>query len=86
MSESLFRVLKYLEAHSVHYTLERTRPDSVRVNAAFFGERTEIDVRDDGTIEVARFFGDEEVTRGFALIESIVAERCDPVEAPRTGR
>ena len=80
MSDSLFQVLNTLEKHGVYYTLDRTRPDSVRVTATFVGERTEIDVTDEGRIEVSRLTGDEDVETGFDVLLRVIAERTDPAD------
>ena len=44
---SLFKVLAMLESRNIPFTLERTRPDTVRVNATLVGEHLEIDVFED---------------------------------------
>lgn len=69
MSSALFRTLKILERAHVHFFLERTRPDTVRVSAATFAEeRWEIDVFEDDHLEISRFRGNETAEGGMELL------------------
>ena len=68
MTAALFDVVDMLDGARVHFTLERTRPDAIRVNAALVGERLEIDVFRDGHLEVARFSGSEAVEGGVEVL------------------
>ncbi|MDR8881428.1 hypothetical protein FEP63_04192 [Burkholderia multivorans] len=54
-------------------TLANGRPDSILVSVAVVGQRVEIDVFDDGHMEVSRFVGNEDIEGGVELIDSIVA-------------
>jgi hypothetical protein len=58
---TIFDIARLLEEHKVHYFLERTRPDTIRFSATLVGLRLEIDVFEDGHIEVSQFFGDESI-------------------------
>ncbi|MBF5008914.1 hypothetical protein ISO18_04775 [Burkholderia pseudomultivorans] len=55
------------------YALSRHRPDSILVSVTVVGQRVEIDVFDDGHMEVSRFVGNENIEGGAELIDSIVA-------------
>ena len=65
-----------LESRNIPFTLERTSPDTVRVNATLVGERLEIDVFEDEHVEISRFRGNEDVEGEMALLESILAEHA----------
>ncbi|ENG0232935.1 hypothetical protein [Burkholderia multivorans] len=54
-------------------TLANGRPDSILVSVTVVGQRVEIDVFDDGHMEVSRFVGNEDIEGGVELIDSIVA-------------
>jgi hypothetical protein len=78
MSSALFETVKALERAHVHFFLERTRPDTIRVSAAFVGERWEIDVFEDNHVEISRFCGNEEMEGGMELLlERLRAEDAD---------
>ena len=57
----LYQLLSKLDEGKWHYTLSRHRPDTILVSVAFVGERVEIDVFEDGSMEVSRFTGNEEI-------------------------
>lgn len=75
----LFDLLQRLDAGRHHYTISRHRTDSVMVTVTFVGERTEIDVFEDGHMEVSRFMGTEDVLGGAELIAQLIRneERLD---------
>jgi hypothetical protein len=77
MTHPLFGLLFSLDTASIHYTLARDRPDTVRVNITLPRERVEVDVFEDGHMEVSRFVGSENVVGDAALIEGIVAENTE---------
>ena len=77
MTHPLFGLLADLDGASIHYTLARSRPDIVRVNVTFVGERVEVDVFEDGHMEVSRFRGSEAVVGDATLIETLIAEHSD---------
>lgn len=70
----LFGLLRDLDLASIHYTLARDRDDSVRVNITVVGERVEVDVFEDGHVEVSRFRGSEDVVGDITLIQRLIAE------------
>lgn len=76
-SHPLFELLSRLEAEHIHFALARHRPDSVMVTLALVGERVEVDVFEDGHMEVSRFRGDESVEGGEALVHQLLAAHAD---------
>ena len=77
MSHPLYKLLEQLEDAGIYFTLDRTRKDSVRLNLTVVGERIEIDVFDDGHMEISRFTGNEAIAGGIELIPGIIAENVD---------
>ena len=74
MSHELFRVVRLLEAHGVHFHLARHREDTIMITATLVGERIEIDVFEDGHIEYSRFRGNEDVESNIPLLERLLIE------------
>jgi hypothetical protein len=74
VSHPLYDLLTSLESAKIHFTLSRYRPDSVLVSLTLVGERVEVDVFDDGHIEVSRFKGNEDVLGGKELVAALIAE------------
>ena len=74
MTHPLFTLLLALDAAPIHYTLARDRADSVRINLTVVGERVEVDVFEDGHMEVSRFAGSEAVAGGASLVKQIIAD------------
>jgi hypothetical protein len=72
MSHSLFGLLQKLESARIAFTLGRFRPDSVLVTLTLVGERVEVDVFEDGHMEVSRFIGDEGIVGDLALVEKLI--------------
>jgi hypothetical protein len=74
MNHPLFELLSALERTSSHFTLQRHRPDAVLVTMTLVGERVEIDVFEDGHMEISRFKGSEEIVgdskAGYSLIKA----------------
>jgi hypothetical protein len=68
----LFELLARLDAGHYHYTLSRQSADSVQVTVNFVGERTEVNVFDDGHMEVSRFLGTEDVLGGGEYVWQII--------------
>lgn len=77
MTHPIFALLADLDRASVHYTLARDRPDTVRVSVTFVGERVEVDVFEDGHMEVSRFQGSEAVVGDVTLIDTLIAEHSE---------
>jgi hypothetical protein len=76
MGHPLFDLLAQLEAAHIHFALGRHRPDTVLVSLTLVGERVEIDVFDDGHMEVSRFRGNEDVLGGAELVRKLISENC----------
>jgi len=74
MTHPLYTLLQDLESASIHFTLARDRDDTVRVNVTLVGERVEIDVFEDGHMEVSRFPGREDVVGDESLVRQLIAE------------
>ena len=77
MIHPMYELLKKLEDAHIYFTLGRSRPDTIRVNLTIVGERKEIDVFDDGHMEVSRFFGDESIVGEKELVDKIIEENRD---------
>ncbi|NJK93295.1 MAG: hypothetical protein HC904_16680 [Blastochloris sp.] len=75
MSHPLYDLLRRLENDHVHYTISRHREDSVMVTATFVGERIEIDIFDDGHMEVSRFKGSEDILGDTDLVYQILDQK-----------
>ena len=73
----LHELLSKLEAAKIHFALARHRPDTVLVTLTLVGERGEVDVFDDGHMEVSRFQGSENVVGGAELVERLINENRD---------
>lgn len=68
MNHPLFDLLQKLDTAKIAYSLGRYRPDTVLVTLTVPGERIEIDVFDDGHMEVSKFLGDESVESGVDVV------------------
>jgi hypothetical protein len=77
MPHPLFSLLLALDVAPIHYTLARDRPDTVRINITLVGERVEVDVFEDGHMEVSRFVGSEDVVGDATLVEKIIADNTE---------
>ena len=73
MNHPLYDLLVQLEAARIHFTLARYRPDTVLVALTLVGERVEVDVFDDGHMEVSRFPGSEAIVGDVELVRQIIA-------------
>ena len=73
MSHPLYDLLLRLEDAQIPFTLSRNRSDSLLVTLTLVGERVEIDVFEDGHMEVSRFKGSEDVVGGAELVEKLIA-------------
>jgi hypothetical protein len=77
MSHPLYKLLKHLEEAKIHFTLARHREDTILVTLTLVNERVEIDVFEDGHMEVSRFPGSENIVGGAKLVEKIISENRD---------
>ncbi len=73
MTHPLYDLLSVLESTSIHYTLGRHR-ESILVSMTLVGERVEVDVFEDGHMEVSRFPGSENIVGDAELVKQIIAE------------
>ncbi|MDO8717281.1 MAG: hypothetical protein Q7J73_10840 [Dehalococcoidales bacterium] len=72
MNHPLYELLEKLDEAHFSFILSRDRPDTITVEIYFVGERVEVDVFDDGHMEVSRFLGTEDVLGGQELIYDIL--------------
>ena len=75
MASAVFKTIRMLEEARLHFFIERTRPDSIRLSVTAIGERFEIDIFEDDHLEISRFFGDESVEGGRDLLLRILNQR-----------
>jgi hypothetical protein len=68
----LYELLQELDKANVYYTISRHRDDTVLVSITFVGERVEVDVFDDGHMEVSRFLGTEDILGGKEVIYQLI--------------
>jgi len=73
----LYALLIELESARIHFTIGRHRPDTILVTLTLVGERVEIDVFENGHMEVSRFKGNEDVVGEYELVQRIIREYCD---------
>jgi hypothetical protein len=72
MSHPLFELVSALERGRIHLTLQRHRPDTILVTFTLVGERVEVDVFEDGHMEVSRFKGNESIVGGKDLVHELI--------------
>ena len=72
MTSAVFKTIRMLEEARLHFFIERTRPDSIRLSVTMVGERVEIDIFEDDHLEISRFFGDEKVECGIELLVNVL--------------
>lgn len=77
MSHPLYDLLRRLEVAKIHYSLARHRDDTVLVTMTLVGERVEVDVFEDGHMEVSRFPGSEDIAGGAELVEKLIDANRD---------
>ncbi|HEY4940046.1 MAG TPA: hypothetical protein VII56_01355 [Rhizomicrobium sp.] len=68
-SLSLFSLLQKLEQAKIHFLLGRYDADSITVTASVPGERWEIQVFEDGNIQIERFRSDGTISDANTLDE-----------------
>ncbi len=74
MSSAVFETIKALERAGLHFFIERTRPDTLRLSVTLVGERIEIDIFEDDHLEISRFKGDESIEGGKDLLLRLIQE------------
>ena len=77
MAHRLYTLLTDLDEARIHYTLARTRADTVRVNVTVVGARVEIDVFEDGHLELSEFRGSENVIDDAEFLTSLIEAHRD---------
>ena len=77
MSHPLYNLLRKLEEAKIHFTLGRHRGDTVLVTLTLVGERVEVDVFEDGHMEVSRFPGTEDIVGGEELVDELIKKNRD---------
>jgi hypothetical protein len=77
MSHPLYALLRELEAAKIHFTIGRHRHDTVLLTLTLVGERVEVDVFEDGHMEVSRFPGSEAIVGGAELVRTLIEENRD---------
>ncbi|OXJ36014.1 hypothetical protein CFB82_12300 [Burkholderia sp. HI2714] len=77
MSHPLYKLLEKLDEKRLYYSLSRHRSDTILVSVTFVGMRVEIDVFDDGRMDVSCFRGDESVEGFEDLAYTLIAECGD---------
>jgi len=75
--DALLKFLDRLEQHRIKYTLERNHEDAIMVVIAVPGERWEVELFADGTIETERFVSNGSV-RGGDTIEELFRIHASP--------
>ena len=78
MTHSLYSLLQELEAARIPFVLGRHREDTVLVSLTLVGERIEIDVFEDGHMEVSRFKGSEDIVGGADLVSEVISANAEP--------
>ncbi len=68
MSSVIFETIRLLEEKHLHFFIERTREDTIRLSVTLVGERIEIDIFEDNHLEISRFHGDEDIEGGKELL------------------
>jgi hypothetical protein len=81
MKHALFQLLSRLDETKYAYTLSHHRADAIMVTISFIGERVEIEVFDDGHMEVSRFLGTEDILGGRELIFDMIEKKILEDEA-----
>ena len=72
MTHPLFDLLRSLELAKIHFSIARHRDDTIMVSMTVVGERVEVDVFEDGHMEVSRFIGNEDVVGGEELVQRLI--------------
>ncbi|CCE11965.1 conserved hypothetical protein [Bradyrhizobium sp. STM 3843] len=80
MSSVLFATMRLLENAGLHFFIERTRPDTIRLSVTLVGERVEIDIFEDDHLEFSRFRGDESIEGGYEELSLLLQSIQDPRE------
>jgi hypothetical protein len=77
MSHPLYNLLRRLEEAKIYFTMGRHRDDTVLVTLTLAGERVEIEVFEDGHMEVSRFRGGVDIVGGQELVDELIRNNTD---------
>jgi hypothetical protein len=66
---SPFQIIARLNAARIHHSITSIRDDAIMIDAAVPGERWEIEVFEDGHVEIERYRSDGEIADETALFE-----------------
>ena len=73
MSSVVFDLMQLLDKERVHYSIQRTRSETIQFNTTFVGARIEIEVFEDNHIEISKFVGNEDVESGdIEMVKKII--------------
>ncbi|KQN94297.1 hypothetical protein ASE95_05530 [Sphingomonas sp. Leaf231] len=64
-----FAIIARLNAARIHHTITSIRDDAIMIDAAVPGERWEIEVFEDGHVEIERYTSAGEIAGEAALVE-----------------
>ncbi len=64
-----FQIIARLNAARIHHSITSIRDDAIMIDAAVPGERWEIEVFEDGHVEIERFRSDGEIADETALAD-----------------
>jgi hypothetical protein len=73
----VMRILRELEAAKIYFQLAHNRDDGITIEAVVPGERWEIDILEDGTIDFERFVTTANIC-GEAELMSAIAQYAEP--------
>ena len=77
MSHQLYNLLRDLEYARIPFVLGRYRDDTILVSLTLVGERVEVDIFEDGHMEVSRFKGDESIVGGAELVQELISANAE---------
>jgi hypothetical protein len=77
MAHALYSILNKFDEARLSYTLGRHRADTILVCVTFVGLRVEVDVFNDGHMEVSCFRGDESIEGDVELISRLIEGSSD---------
>jgi hypothetical protein len=66
---SPFQIIARLNAARIHHSITSIRDDAIMIDAAVPGERWEIEVFEDGHVEIERYHSNGEIADEAALID-----------------
>lgn len=69
---SIFEIIAKLERAKIHFTLARIREESILIVVAVPGERWEIEVMEDGTVETEVFVSNDGVETGTQRLDDLL--------------